>query len=239
MRLTTKLETPPLAILAWRLSQFQLQSWVRTVVSALGLRRQAKYCLSELTVPDTEIAKRATRLVKDVSPAFLVNHSIRTYLFGAALGLRDELKFDREVLYLGAVMHDLGFILHCEAGQSFELEGAQRARTFLLDHKYDTAKADVVHEAIALHTSIGLASRKEPEIALVHLGSSVDMVGLRLQDMAPNAVKEILANYPRLDVKRQMVSLAQEAVVGKPNCPLASLMRLGFSRMVLSAPFAE
>jgi hypothetical protein len=239
MTITTQLETPPLTTLAWRLSQFRLQSWFRKAVSAIGLRPHAQCRLAELTIPDTEIAKKVTKLVSEVSPDFLVNHSIRTYLFGAALGLRDGLKFDREVLYLGSVMHDLGLTTHCNGSQPFELEGAQRARAFLLERQYDAARADLVHEAIALHTSIGLAARNEPEIVLVQLGSSFDMVGLRLEDLASSTIKEILALYPRLDIKRQMISLAQQAVVGKPNCPLAGLMRLGFSRLVLSAPFAE
>ena len=239
MTITTRLETPPLPILAWRLSRFRLQAWVRRTLSTLGLRHQAAYHLSELTIPDTEITQQVTRLVKEVSPAFLVNHSIRTYLFGAALGLRDGLRFDHEVLYLGAVMHDLGLTPHCEGSQPFELEGAECARSFLLDRQYDSAKADLVHEAIALHTSMGLAMRNEPEIVLVQLGSSLDMVGLRLEDVASETMREILGSYPRLDVKRQMISLAQQAVVGRPNCPLASLMRLGFARLVLSSPFAE
>jgi hypothetical protein len=239
MTITTKLETPSLATLAWRLSGLRLEALVRKAVFAVGLRPQVQCRLAELTIPDSEIVQRVTRLVVEVSPDFLVNHSLRSYLFGAALGLRDGLKFDREVLYLGAVMHDLGLTPYCQGSQAFELEGAQRARTFLLERNYDAAKADLVHEAIALHTSIGLAARNEPEIVLVQQGSSLDMVGLRRDDLGSPIVKEILALHPRLDVKRQMILLAQQAVVGKPDCPLAALMRLGFSRLVLSAPFTE
>lgn len=239
MTITTQLETPPLTTLAWRLSGVRVRSWLRKAASTLGLRHQAQCRLAELKIPDSEIAQKVTQLVSEVSPPFLVNHSIRTYLFGAALGLRDGLKFDREVLYLGAVMHDLGLTAHCNGGQPFELEGAQRARTFLLERQYDGARADLVHEAIALHTSIGRAGQNEPEVVLVQVGSSFDMVGLRFEDVSSTTIKGILALYPRLDVKRQMILLAQQAVVGKPNCPLAALMRLGFSRLVLSAPFAE
>jgi len=238
--ITTKLETLPLRTLAWRLSRFRLQAWTRRVTSALGLRPRAQMRLAELTIPDSEIARRVTQHVIEVAPDFLVNHSLRSYLFGAALGLRDGLNFDPEVLYLGAVMHDLGLTAYCGGSQqAFELAGAQQACAFLLERDYDAAKADLVHEAIALHTSIGLAARKEPEIVLVQQGSSLDMVGLRMEDLASPTVDEIVAAYPRLDVKRQMILLAQQAVVGKQDCPLASLMKLGFSRFVLSAPFAE
>jgi hypothetical protein len=65
--------------------------------------------------------------VTEVSPTSLCNHCIRTFLFGDLLGIRDGLKCDseallrlrsisesssvsadRELLYLGAIMHDLG-----------------------------------------------------------------------------------------------------------------------------------
>lgn len=239
MPITTTLQSPTLPILALRLGRFRLQASVRRTLSALGLRRQARYRLDDLTIPDSEIANKVTRLVTEVSPAFLVNHSIRTYLFGVALGLRDEMKFDRELFYLAAIMHDLGFTPHCEGHGSFELEGAQSARAFLLDRHYDARKADLVHEAIALHTSMGITARHEPEVALVQLGSSLDMVGLRFEDLAAEMVAEILSVHPRLDVKTQMISLAQQTVMGKPNCPLASLMKLGFSRLVRAAPFVD
>src|SRR5271155_311437 len=96
--ITTKLETLPLRTLAWRLSRFRLQAWVRRAASALGLRPSAQMRLAELTIPDSEIARRVTKHVIEVSPDFLVNHSLRSYLFGAALGLRDGLNFDCEVL---------------------------------------------------------------------------------------------------------------------------------------------
>jgi hypothetical protein len=239
MPITTKFQLASLPILALRLSRLRLQASVRRTLSTLGLRRRARYSLAELAIPDSEIASKVTSLVTEVAPAFLVNHSIRSYLFGAALGLRDGLKFDREVLYLGAVMHDLGLTSYCSGPDAFELEGAQSARAFLLDSRYDARKADIVHEAIALHTSIGLAAGREPEIALVQLGSGLDMVGLRSNDLAAEMVKEVLDVHPRLDLKAQMILLAQRAVIGKSDCPLASLMRLGFSRLVRSAPFVD
>jgi HD domain-containing protein len=108
MSFTTNLRPPLLPVLALRLIEAQIGEWTRQVAHVLGLRREATYWLSDPKIPDSELAKKATELVTEVSPAFLVNHSFRTYLFGAALGLRDRMSFDIEVLYLAAIMHDLG-----------------------------------------------------------------------------------------------------------------------------------
>jgi hypothetical protein len=112
----------------------------------------------------------------EVSPTFLCHHCIRTFLFSDLLGQRDGLKCDRELLYLGAVMHDLGLTERFDGEQRFEVDGADAARAFVLEHGLSDEKAEVVWDAIALHTSIGIVSRKQPEMALVHLGASADVL---------------------------------------------------------------
>ncbi len=127
-------------------------------------------------IPDSEICQKATQLVAAVSPTFLCNHCLRTFLFGDLLGQRDGLKCDRELLYLGAVMHDLGLTDRFDGEQRFEVDGADAARAFVLEHRLPDEKAEIVWEAITLHTSLGIASRKQPEIALVCLVVGQDLI---------------------------------------------------------------
>jgi len=103
-------------------SYSRFQASVRRTASALGLRRQGSYRLADLNVPDSEIGKKATSLVTKLAPSFLVNHSIRTYLFAAALGLRDSTRFNREVSISAAIMHDLGLTAHFNSRDGFELQ---------------------------------------------------------------------------------------------------------------------
>jgi hypothetical protein len=81
--------------------------------------------------------------------------------------------------------------------------------------------------------------RKGVEGLLVQLGSGLDVVGLRFQDLSRKAVNEILAYYPRLEFKSRFIALAREKVQGKSDCPLAALIQLGFLRLVRAAPFGE
>lgn len=127
--------------------------------------------------PDSEIARKATRLVAETSPQFLYHHAIRAFLFGDALGRRDGLKYDRELLYLGAIMHDLGLNDRFFGEQRFEVEGADVAHRFAIENKLSDEKAEIIWDAIALHTTVGVALRKRPEIALVCLGTSADTGG--------------------------------------------------------------
>src|SRR5262245_63592863 len=148
--------------------------------------------------PDSELCARATALVAELSPPFLFNHGVRSFLFADVIGEHDGLTYDRELLYLSAMLHDLGLTeSYVGADQRFEVEGADRARAFLVEHGLPDEKADVVWDAIALNTSFGIALRKGAEVALTHLGASADFLGTRLADVNPHTVAQIVEEYPR------------------------------------------
>lgn len=163
--------------------------------------------LTEITIPDSKLCQKATRLVEQVSSKYLCNHCMRTYFFGALLGQRDSLKYDRELFYVAAILHDLGLTDTFRGEQRFEVEEADAAKKFVLKNGLSESQSEVVWDAIALHTSIGIASRKQPEIALVHLGASVDVLGFELETLKPSTVEEILENYPRLNFKQDFLDL--------------------------------
>ncbi len=146
--------------------------------------------------PDSELCQLATALVADLSPPFLFNHCARSFLFADEIGKRDHLQYDRELLYLAAMLHDLGLTdAYLDGNRRFEVEGADKARAFLVEHGLDGKKADVVWDAIALNTSFGIATRKGPEIALAHLGVTADFLGLA--DVNADRVSQIVSEFPR------------------------------------------
>jgi len=106
--------------------------------------------LGELSIPDSELALKATKLVAEISPQFLYHHCMRTFLFANLIGQRQEMKIDRELLYLGAIMHDLGLTERFDGDQRYEVDGADAAREFLLQHGLPKDRAEVVWDAIAL-----------------------------------------------------------------------------------------
>ena len=202
-------------------------------------------------IPDSEICQKATQLVAAVSPTFLCNHCLRTFLFGDLLGQRDGLKCDRELLYLGAVMHDLGLTDRFDGEQRFEVDGADAARAFVLEHGLSDQKAEIVWDAIALHTSLGIASQKQPEIALVYLGASADVLGVRIADIPPETVEQVIDVYPRLGFNAAMTELLVSQVKCKPQtATLTWLAEVGrscvhgftspsWNEMLNRGPFAE
>src|SRR6267154_3813129 len=162
-------------------------------------------------IPDTALCNAAVELLESGSPGFLCTHCLRTYIFGslAVRGLGRSV-VDEEAAFCGAVLHDLGLVPPYRRDNRFEVDGADAARAFCATHQVSPERADVVWEAIALHTSPGIPTRLAAEIALVHLGAGLDFLGLGLDKVPPALVEELLENYPRLNFKTEFRNLLIE-----------------------------
>lgn len=219
---------------------FDLRQARDRVKRRLGLRELVALLPDSYRIPDTPLAKEATALVRELSDDMLLNHCHRTYAFGCILGHQDGLKFDREVFYLSSIMHDLGLTEKYEQEPgSFEWVGAKAAHEFCTHRQYDAAKAALVHDAVAMHSSVGIAHKRDPEIALVHFGAGVDVLGLRFEEIPRHALAETLESYPRLDFKKAFSAVLQHQADIKPDSHIAGPMALGFTKRMTRTPFAD
>jgi hypothetical protein len=153
---------------------------------------------SGIKIPDSKIAREAAELVRQHESELLFNHSVRVFVFGAMKGVREDLKFDPELLYVAALFHDLGLVdaYHTDA-KRFEVDGADAAREFLRSHGIPESKSDLVWEAIALHTTPGIPQYMRPEIALTNAGVLVDVVGIGYDDYTPDQRDAVISAFPR------------------------------------------
>ncbi|WP_416348041.1 HD domain-containing protein [Caballeronia mineralivorans] len=88
-----------------------------------------------ITIPDSQLAREITDLVRDTASPLLFHHSSRVYYFGALAGKHRGLKFDPELLYCGCMFHDMGLThQHSSTCERFEVDGANAARDFLKKH---------------------------------------------------------------------------------------------------------
>jgi hypothetical protein len=199
-----------------------------------------EYLMNALAIPfpDSSVAQAANQLVLEISPPFLYYHCVRTYAFAHTLGSRERLHYDQELLYLGALLHDLGLTSRFDGSHPFEIDGANAARTFLLQREVPAEKAEVVHQAIALHLSIE-AEQQRPEIALVHLGAIMDARGHRLEDLPGEVVHQILEAYPRLGFKQAFAEVLMAQARKKPTSTVAEAIRKGALDGLLQAPFPD
>lgn len=175
---------------------------------------------SEFSLPDTDLTRKTHDLVFSTGPAALANHCVRTYLFGRAVGEAQDVSagadYDDEVLFLAALLHDMGLTEHGDGSQRFEVDGADLAARFLAENGLDDERVRVVWESIALHTSLGIAHRMRPEIALVHAGSGTDVVGLAAAALPDGLAARVHAAFPRLENGSGLTEAIVEQIVRNP-----------------------
>jgi hypothetical protein len=177
--------------------------------------------LAGIKIPDTALCCAAVDLLEASSPEWLCTHCLRTYVFGslAVRGLGRSV-LDEEAAFCAAILHDLGLVPPYRRDNRFEVDGADAARAFCATHQVSPERADVVWQAIALHTSPGIPTRLAAEIALVHLGAGLDFLGLGLEKVPPALVEELLENHPRLNFKTEFRNLLIEHCRHNPAAQL-------------------
>lgn len=174
--------------------------------------------IAGITIPDSSLAKEATELVRDVATPLVYNHSRRVYIFGALRGERDGLSYDPELLYIGAIFHDLGLTeKHRRDDQRFEIDGADEARKFLKSHDFGDDAADTVWAAIALHTTPEIPLHMGPEIALVTRGVELDVMGMGYDTLSDEEREAIVAAHPRPDFKNGILEAFTDGLKHRPD----------------------
>ena len=149
-------------------------------------------------IPDSKLGRAITEYIRDTETALLFNHSSRVYHFGALAGVRRSLKFDRELLYAGAMFHDIGLMPgHSSKEERFEVDGAHAARDFLRSHGIPEADAYTVWTAIALHTTPGVPQHMHPVVALVTAGVEMDVLGLAYKQYTEEEREAVVKAFPR------------------------------------------
>ena len=171
-----------------------------------------------VTVPDTKLASEATELVRESATDLIYHHSRRVFWFGSLQGRNRGLSFDPELLYIGAMFHDLGLNEQFRgSGRRFEVDSADEARRFLQGHGVPEDSIRRVWTAIALHTTPGIPEFMEPEVALVTAGVEYDVLGIGYHDVSEADRAEITALHPRPDFKRSILAAFTEGIAPKPE----------------------
>lgn len=175
--------------------------------------------IAGITVPDSAIARAATQLVRDTENDLLFNHSRRVFFWGALTGERKSLIYDVELLYLGAMFHDMGLTpTHSSPDLRFEVDGANAARDFLAARGIAPADIELVWLSIALHTSRGIPAHLHPIIALITEGVVMDVVGIGYDKFPPAQRDEAIRAYPRdSHFEEDLIQAFYDGIKDKPD----------------------
>lgn len=174
--------------------------------------------IAGVTIPDSKMAQDATALVRDVANDLIFDHSRRTFLFGSLRGMDEGLRYDSELLYVGAMFHDLGLTdTYRRTDQRFEIDAADVARDFLKEYGVDGDAADTVWAAVALHTTPEIPLHMQSEVALVTRGVELDVLGIGYDAITAEQRQAVVEAHPRPDFKNQILAAFTNGLKNRPE----------------------
>src|SRR5580704_4928350 len=175
--------------------------------------------ISGICIPDSKLANEITEFIRDTESTLLFNHSRRVYYFGALAGKRRGLTVDAELLYAGAMFHDIGLVhAYSSVADRFEVDGANAARDFLRSHKIAEEDIDLVWTAIALHTTPGIPQYMHPVVALVTAGVEMDVLGIDYASFTDSDRNAVVQAFPRrANFKEDILQAFYDGIRHKPE----------------------
>jgi HD superfamily phosphodiesterase len=180
--------------------------------------------IAGVAIPDSALVREATDFIRNAEDDVLFHHSRRVFLFGALHGRRLGLQPDPELLYVGAMFHDLGLTARYDTStQRFEMDGADAARDFLLEHGVRQSDADKVWLGIALHTTPEVTGRLDPETALLAAGVKTDVVGVGRENLTTEAIDAVTAAHPRPDFKNRILAAFNDGMKHRPDTTFGTM----------------
>jgi hypothetical protein len=178
-----------------------------------------------VVIPDSALAREATEFLRDVSTPLLFHHSRRVFLWGSLQAGRLGLAYDAELVYVGAMFHDVGLLEgHRSQDERFEIDGANAARAFLERHGLPEEQVMTVWQSIALHTTRQVPNYLQSEIRLVALGVQYDLLGSPFDALTAEQRHSVLAAHPRTNFKIGMIEALAAGVRAKPETAIGNMM---------------
>ena len=187
--------------------------------------------------PQTPAAEAALSVATRFYTPALLNHCVRSYLWGSAYAAAHGISFDDELYYVSAMLHDIALTDPFDSHKiAFEEAGGDLAWVFGMATGWSEERAARASEIIVLHMRADVAATVDPESHLLQIATSWDVVGLRPEEFPPDARTEILARYPRIGFGTEFVACFEDQAQRKPNSAAAASIANNGSQRIAANP---
>ena len=186
--------------------------------------------LDDVPQPETSTARGALGVATAYCSPALVNHCLRSYVWAAAYGVAHGIGFDAELLYVSAMLHDIGLVAEFDsqtvpfeeagghvawvfgAGAGWPVERCKRAAEIIVRHMWDEVDADV-----------------DPEGHLLGIATGLDISG-RGPDRWPSDFRsEVVRRIPRLTLGEEFLRCFEDQARRKPTSSAAAALQSGIA----------
>jgi hypothetical protein len=176
-------------------------------------------------VPDGPLIMAAIEYAQRLSEPYLFNHAMRSWLFAELIGRAKGIDYDREVVAVGTILHDIGLTAGVPGPNRFEVNGADAALAFIAGRGLSDRRTQLIWDLVALNSTPSLALHKEPEVAVGTMGIGLDYGGFGLDALQASDVAPILSEFPRLRMKDRFTDACCRLVTERPETSHDNFLR--------------
>lgn len=181
-----------------------------------------------LLAPPSPVAARALDVVRALSSPELANHCLRSWAWASLLAPTIGLAPDRELLFVAAMLHDLGVTPSFDAHSvPFEDAGGAVGSVFALGAGWDAARARRVGEVIERHMWTAVDPALDVEGHLLEVATSLDVSGAGFDRWEADDLRAVTAAVPRLGFSADFDECIRTQASRKPSSSAARLDRSG------------
>jgi len=193
--------------------------------------------LDDIRVPDTAVARAALEVISAYGSPALRNHSVRSYLFAAAYGDIYGIGYDAELLYVSAMLHDIGLVPAFDSHTvPFEEAGGHVAWVFGAGAGWPVERRRRAAEVIVRHMWAQVDPAEDPEGHLLELSTALDISGRNPEAFPAELRVDIVTGHPRLDIGTEFAARMTEQARRKPDCLAAGFVRSGIAERLANNP---
>ena len=174
--------------------------------------------IDDLLAPPTDIAERALDVARSMASPALLNHSVRSHAFAAALGHAEGIDFDPELLYVASMLHDIGLVpVFDSVSAPFEEAGGRVAWVFGAGAGWPTSRRERASEVIVRHMWSEVDPTFDAEGHLLERATSLDVSGSGWDAWTPGIRDGVVARVPRLGFAAEFTECIRDQARRKPG----------------------
>jgi hypothetical protein len=190
-----------------------------------SINHNAGPLIAGISIPDNLLISAVIEYAQRLSEPYLFNHAMRSWLFAETIGRIKGIDYDREVVAIGTILHDIGLTASVSGSNRFEVNGANAALSFVKGKGLSGRRAQLIWDLVAFNSTPSLALHKEPEVAVGTMGIGLDYGGFGIEAVPAGDVERILSAFPRLRMKQRFSETCRSLVTAKPETSHDNFLR--------------
>ena len=196
--------------------------------------------LADIDIPQTPAARAALDAATHFYSPALANHCIRSYVWAAAYAADSHMDHDAELLYVAALLHDLGLVAEFDSHTlAFEDVGGHLAWLFGAGAGWPASRRERAAQVVVRHMWDAVDPADDAEGYLLEMSTGVDISGRHAREFPASFRTEVLARYPRLNLASEFSACFEDQSRRKPGTRAGELWRRGARERIAANPLDE